>query len=81
MSADDRLVLTDAEARVLSALSQRYRSIRTLARDLGTTVPTLDRIVWRSRRVRPQTMARVRLALRRAASRHLLPVIVCEVVQ
>ncbi len=82
MSArDDSPVLTDAEARVLCALSQRYRSIRRLARELGTTTTTIDRLVWRNRRVRPATIARIRARLRSAAAECLPVVHVCEVVQ
>lgn len=69
-------VLTDLEARTLCALSQRVRSHRRLARMLGTTTATLDRLVWRSRRILPRTMARVRFHLRRVAAEHRVLVLV-----
>ena len=59
-------VLSDDEARMLSALSQRVGSLAELRRVLGISSWTLDRIIWRNRRVRPATMARFREGLRRA---------------
>jgi hypothetical protein len=70
-ATDDKLVLTDVEARVLCALSRKVRSLRQLRAILGVSTNTLDRIVWRNRRVKPETMARFRCGLRRAASEHL----------
>lgn len=68
--SDDSPTLTDAEGRMLCALSQKFRSIRRLAKVLRTTPATIDRIVWRRRRIRPSTMAKIRVALQRAAREH-----------
>lgn len=65
-------VLTDEEARMLSALSQRVGSLAELRRILGVSTWTIDRIVWRSRRVRPATMARFRAGLQRAFAARVL---------
>lgn len=79
---NDDIVLSDAEARVLCALSQQYRSIGRLARDLGTTVQTLDKLAWRPRRgIRPFTVAKVRVGLRRLAAEHLRTVHIHEAMQ
>jgi hypothetical protein len=64
---DDSPVLTDAEARVLTRISQATASHRELELILGASKGTINRLIWRSRRVRPSTMARVRIRLRRAA--------------
>ena len=81
VAEDSSRVLTDTEAKVLCALSQHFKNLRRLARALNTTPRTVDRLVWRSRRTRPSTIAKVRFGLRRAAAEHLSTVHVCEVMQ
>lgn len=73
-TGEDSLVLTDAETRMVCRLSQELRSLRALRAVLGIScMRTLDRIVsWRSRRVRPATIARIRVALRREAARRMI---------
>lgn len=80
-TGEDSLVLTDAETRMVCRLSQELGSLRALRRVLGIScMRTLDSIVaWRSRRVRPATIARIRVALRREAARRMI--IVHEVLQ
>lgn len=70
---DESPVLTNAEAHMICVLSQEFRSLKKLCRVLGIgCTSTLDRLVWRSRRTHPRTVARVRVALRREAERRLV---------
>lgn len=64
--SDDRC-LTEREARTLTLLSQRFGSLRRLARELNTTPPTIDRVAMRSRRVRPAKLQSIRVGLQRCA--------------